>query len=132
MSPKAVNAQIARFEEECERLLEMLADFDGERRATRWTPLVGLGLSIPSYWVRPWAPALVLICALVVMGVWRYLIYGHVNERSFQLGKVREELVRLRAGGAIDAAEDPPALSEVTRSFPQRRGVKPLSLFQKR
>lgn len=88
---------IQKYEEEVSRLREMLEDFRKERLQTRWVPLVGAVLSVPTVLWKPWAPLLSFACALVVMGTWRYLIYGHVNERSFQLDRARRELKKLRS-----------------------------------
>jgi hypothetical protein len=126
------DAQIARFEEECARLEDMLREFAQERRLTNYVPAIGFVLAAPTYWWRWWAAPLIFVCAIVMAGTWRYLLYGHVNERTFQLEKAREELGRLRAGGAVDAAEDVPLVrSEAERAFPAKVGVKPLSLFGK-
>jgi hypothetical protein len=96
---------IPKYEEEVRRLREMLEEFKRERRQTRWVPLVGAVLSVPTVLWKPWAPLLAFACALVVMGTWRYLIYGHVNERSFQLGLALKELRKLRADQAkVEAA----------------------------
>jgi hypothetical protein len=90
------DAQIRKFEEEAERLKEMLASFKDERKQARYVPLVGLALAIPSYFWKPWAPALVLVCAFVMMFTWWYLIFGHVNERTFQLEEIEAEIARAR------------------------------------
>jgi hypothetical protein len=132
MTSEAASAQIVRFEDECLRLEEMLRDFEHEKKSTRWTPLVGVVLAVPSVLLAPWAPYLVLVCAAVVMGVWRYLIFGHVNERTFQLEMAREEVQRLRAGGMLDASQDEMKPEESAHAFPAKSGVKPLQLWQKR
>jgi hypothetical protein len=89
------DAQIQKFEDEIVRLQEMLDGFKTENRQARYVPLVGLALAIPSYFWKPWAPALVMACAFVMTGTWWYLVYGHVNERTFQLEQLRLELAKV-------------------------------------
>lgn len=103
--------QIQMFEEEALRLREMLDGFRQEQKQTYYVPLVGLVLAIPTYFWKPWAPLLVFVCAVVMMGTWWYLIYGHINERTFQLERIDKELERARELAANPAAaqeEAPP------------------------
>jgi hypothetical protein len=104
------DAQVQKFEDEIVRLQEMLEGFKTEDRHVRYVPLVGLALAVPSYFWQPWAPALVMACAFVVMGTWWYLIYGHVNERTFQLEQLRLELAKVGKASmhfANDSSPDP-------------------------
>jgi hypothetical protein len=99
--------QIAMYEEEAIRLQAMLDSFRDEQKQTYYVPLVGVVLAIPAYMWKPWAPALVLGCALVMMVTWWYLIYGHINERSFQLDRIGKEIARARELAANPAAFAP-------------------------
>jgi hypothetical protein len=102
------DAQVQKFEDEIVRLQEMLDGFKTENRHARYVPLVGLAIAIPSYFWKPWAPALVMACAFVMMGTWWYLIYGHVNERTFQLEQLKLELAKVGKAAARSAeASDP-------------------------
>jgi hypothetical protein len=100
--------QIAMYEEEAIRLQAMLDGFRNERKQTYYVPLVGAVLAIPAYAWKSWAPALVFGCALVMMVTWWYLIYGHINERSFQLERIGKEIARAREIAANPPAPEPP------------------------
>jgi hypothetical protein len=92
--------QIAMYEEEVVRLQAMLDGFRAEQKQTYYVPLVGAVLAVPTYAWKHWAPALVFGCAVVMMVTWWYLIYGHINERSFQLERIAKEIARARETAA--------------------------------
>ena len=82
----------ARWTGEIQRLEEVIAYHERERKALLWFLKIGAVLFIPSFFVHKLGPFAVALFALSGFFCGNYFVRGHLGEQHFKLDRARKQL----------------------------------------
>lgn len=96
MQPDEASPQLsedeARWTGEVQRLEEVIAHHERERKALLWFLKIGAVLFIPSFFVHKLGPFAVALFALSGFFCGNYFVRGHLGEQYFKLDLARKQL----------------------------------------